>query len=94
MIRYKVLVHKGLSTLDVLVIGLFLINVFEGDTAVPLDVIIAMDRGRIVERGTHDKLLSNANGLYSFLYRQQALLGDEGSWEGGRKNVFELMSIF
>lgn len=49
------------------------------------DVIIAMDRGRIVERGTHDELLGNADGLYSFLYRQQALLGDEGSWEGGRK---------
>lgn len=49
------------------------------------DVIIAMDRGRIVERGTHDELLSNSDGLYSFLYRQQALLGDEGSWEGGRK---------
>ena len=49
------------------------------------DVIIAMDRGRIVERGTHDELLGNADGLYNFLYRQQALLGDEGSWEGGRK---------
>ena len=49
------------------------------------NVIIAMDRGRIVERGTHDELLGNADGLYSFLYRQQALLGDEGSWEGGQK---------
>ena len=32
-----------------------------------------------------DELLSNADGLYSFLYRQQTLLVDESSWEGGRK---------
>lgn len=38
--------------------------------------ILAMDKGRIVERGTHDELLA-LDGLYSFLHRQQALLGDE-----------------
>ena len=39
------------------------------------DTILAMDKGRIVERGTHDELLRKG-GLYSFLHRQQALLGD------------------
>ncbi len=44
------------------------------------DFIIAMDRGRIIERGTHDELLKQ-NGLYSFLNKQQELLGDlEGSY--------------
>lgn len=38
------------------------------------DVIIVMDRGRIVERGTHDELMDK-NGLYRFLDRQQHLLG-------------------
>ncbi|GHV31220.1 peptidase C39 [Synergistales bacterium] len=38
------------------------------------DFIISMDRGRIVELGTHDELLKQ-NGLYSFLHKQQALLG-------------------
>ena len=41
----------------------------------PGDTILAMDKGRIVERGTHDELLRKG-GLYSFLHRQQALLGD------------------
>ncbi|MDR3279302.1 MAG: type I secretion system permease/ATPase [Synergistaceae bacterium] len=39
------------------------------------DFIIAMDKGRIVERGTHDELLK-LGGLYSFLHRQQEMLGD------------------
>lgn len=38
------------------------------------DVIVVMDRGRIVERGTHDELMDK-NGLYRFLDRQQHLLG-------------------
>jgi subfamily B ATP-binding cassette protein HlyB/CyaB len=41
------------------------------------DYIISMDRGRIVERGTHDELLAT-DGLYSFLHTQQNLLGDPG----------------
>jgi subfamily B ATP-binding cassette protein HlyB/CyaB len=41
------------------------------------DYIISMDRGRIVERGTHDELLAT-NGLYSFLYAQQNLLESGG----------------
>jgi subfamily B ATP-binding cassette protein HlyB/CyaB len=45
------------------------------------DVIIAMDKGRIVESGTHDQLLRR-NGLYSFLSRQQELLGGTDEWDG------------
>ena len=39
------------------------------------DLIIAMDRGRIVERGNHEQLLA-MNGVYRFLHEQQALLGE------------------
>lgn len=46
------------------------------------DYIIAMDKGRIIEKGSHSELL-RANGLYSFLNNQQALLdlreGDRGN---------------
>ncbi len=35
------------------------------------DVIVVMDRGRIVERGTHDDLMQQA-GLYAWLWRVQA----------------------
>jgi ATP-binding cassette subfamily B protein len=39
-------------------------------TILAADVIFVLDRGRIVERGTHDELL-RANGLYAGLYQQQ-----------------------
>jgi subfamily B ATP-binding cassette protein HlyB/CyaB len=42
------------------------------------DFIIAMDKGRIIEQGTHEQLLKR-NGLYSFLNRQQELLGDDSA---------------
>jgi ATP-binding cassette subfamily B protein len=35
------------------------------------DLIVVLDRGRIVERGTHDELMANA-GLYAWLWRVQA----------------------
>jgi subfamily B ATP-binding cassette protein HlyB/CyaB len=41
------------------------------------DYIVSMDRGRIVERGTHGELLA-AGGLYSFLHAQQSLLEEAG----------------
>jgi subfamily B ATP-binding cassette protein HlyB/CyaB len=34
--------------------------------------IIAMDKGRIVEQGSHDELLKNPKGLYAHLWRMQA----------------------
>ena len=39
-------------------------------TIMSADVIYVIDRGKIVEHGTHDELLSN-NGLYARLYREQ-----------------------
>ncbi len=34
------------------------------------DLILVLDRGKIVERGTHDELLA-LNGLYAQLYETQ-----------------------
>jgi len=39
-------------------------------TILAADVIFVLDRGRIVERGTHEELV-NAGGLYASLYREQ-----------------------
>jgi len=39
-------------------------------TILQADVIFVLDRGQIVERGTHDELLANS-GLYARLYEQQ-----------------------
>ena len=39
-------------------------------TILQADVIFVVDRGRIVERGTHDELIERA-GLYARLYDQQ-----------------------
>jgi subfamily B ATP-binding cassette protein HlyB/CyaB len=44
------------------------------------DFIITMDKGRIVEKGTHEVLLRR-NGLYSFLHKQQELLGGTDSFK-------------
>lgn len=35
------------------------------------DVILVMDKGRIIEIGNHEKLMNNENGYYRFLYNQQ-----------------------
>ena len=39
-------------------------------TILAADLILVMDRGRIVERGTHSDLMA-LNGLYTALYRTQ-----------------------
>jgi ATP-binding cassette, subfamily B, bacterial len=39
-------------------------------TILAADLILALDRGRIVERGTHAELLAQS-GLYSHLYETQ-----------------------
>ncbi|QSX07219.1 ABC transporter ATP-binding protein [Sedimentibacter sp. zth1] len=36
------------------------------------DDIIVFDRGKIIQRGSHDKLLTNENGLYAHLWNAQA----------------------
>ena len=41
------------------------------------DLIVVMDRGRIVEQGDHDRL-SRDGGLYSELYRTQFVPGSLG----------------
>jgi ATP-binding cassette, subfamily B, bacterial len=39
-------------------------------TILAADLILVMDRGRIVERGTHNELIA-LNGLYAQLYETQ-----------------------
>ncbi len=46
------------------------------------DQVIVLDRGRIVERGTHPELLAK-RGLYSNLYRQFVRLGLGGAHPPG-----------
>ena len=38
------------------------------------DKIIVMDKGRIIEIGNHNELMSNKNGYYHYLYSQQGLI--------------------
>ena len=35
------------------------------------DLILVIDEGRIVERGTHNELIGNADGLYQKLHTMQ-----------------------
>ncbi|MBS3783945.1 MAG: hypothetical protein KGY78_05845 [Anaerolineae bacterium] len=46
------------------------------------DVILVMDRGRLVEQGTHTELLAR-DGLYAELYRRQFEGGAEARAPGG-----------
>lgn len=38
------------------------------------DVILVMDRGRIIEAGNHEKLMQKEKGYYKFLYSQQEVV--------------------
>ena len=40
-------------------------------TIAPMDRLIIMDKGRIVEEGTHEQLL-RLNGLYATLWKRQS----------------------
>ncbi len=40
-------------------------------TIMHADTIFVLEKGKLVEQGTHDELLANSNGLYSALWRQQ-----------------------
>jgi ABC-type transport system involved in Fe-S cluster assembly fused permease/ATPase subunit len=67
-------------------------------TVVGADVIVVMDKGKIVERGTHVELLEKEGGVYRELWKKQGggcVLRDdadgkeqgEGSGEGGKKGL-------
>jgi len=49
-------------------------------TVIGADLIVVMDKGRIVEMGTHKELLEKEGGLYSKLYEQQFLVQDRARW--------------
>ena len=53
-------------------------------TILRADLILVLDRGRIVERGTHAELL-RANGLYARLYREQFLAPPSGQDRPGKR---------
>ena len=42
------------------------------------DAIVVLERGRIVEVGRHDELLTHPNGAYAALYQMQLLEGRRG----------------
>jgi ATP-binding cassette subfamily B protein len=51
-------------------------------TILAADLILVVERGRIVERGTHTQLLARG-GLYARLYREQFAPGDAAIGRGG-----------
>ena len=40
-------------------------------TIIHADTIYVLEKGKLVEQGTHTELLQNQQGLYSALWRQQ-----------------------
>ena len=57
-------------------------------TVIAADLILVMDRGRIVERGTHEQLLA-ASGLYSRLYEEQFQNGVAADSDNGAEPADE-----
>jgi ABC-type multidrug transport system fused ATPase/permease subunit len=49
------------------------------------DVIYVMDRGAVVESGTHDQLMALAGGLYRSLALAQGILLQQEAQEGGEE---------
>ncbi|ELW9008182.1 ABC transporter ATP-binding protein, partial [Campylobacter upsaliensis] len=45
-------------------------------TVLSADRIIVLDKGVIVEEGTHNELLKNNNGVYSRLFKREADIGE------------------
>ena len=62
-------------------------------TILAADLILVMDRGKIVERGTHDELLATG-GLYSQLYETQFQRGTGVSRPSSSKSDIETLSVF
>jgi ATP-binding cassette subfamily B protein/subfamily B ATP-binding cassette protein MsbA len=49
------------------------------------DLILVMEDGRIIERGTHEELMRARGGYYGMVLRQMEASGtDQGVWEGER----------
>jgi ABC-type bacteriocin/lantibiotic exporter with double-glycine peptidase domain len=77
----KVLVHRALSTLDERVIQQNMNEIAKGRTVLviahrlstvrAMDRIVTLERGRLVEDGTHDALIKTG-GRYASLHRLQA----------------------
>jgi ATP-binding cassette subfamily B protein len=58
------------------------------------DLILVLDRGRIVQRGTHDELMAQ-EGIYRRIYDLQARIEDELEREIGRvPEVWETWEVF
>jgi ATP-binding cassette subfamily B multidrug efflux pump len=52
-------------------------------TIAAMDRLVVMDKGRIVEQGTHRELLARGNGIYARLWAHQSggFLGEEAGDE-------------
>ena len=51
------------------------------------DLILVLDQGRIVQRGTHDELMAQGDGIYRRIYDVQARIEDELEQEIGEEET-------
>uniref|UniRef100_A0A5F8HIN8 Iron-sulfur clusters transporter ABCB7, mitochondrial n=1 Tax=Monodelphis domestica TaxID=13616 RepID=A0A5F8HIN8_MONDO len=58
-------------------------------TVIDADEIIVLDQGKIVERGTHNSLLSNLGSIYSEMWHAQSnpLSNNNTNWEGKKEHL-------